>query len=83
MTRSKPKRAAADGRKTDIPAIFGRRLRAAREKAGLTQAVVAYRAELSQNRMSPIEGGRTDLRLSTAHKLARAVGVPLCDLLPK
>lgn len=65
-----------------VQVVFGRKLKEARLSAGLTQAAVAQRARLSLNRMSLIESGRTDVRLSSAARLARAVGVPLRDLLP-
>ena len=61
-------------------AVFGKNLREARLKAGMTQAQVAHGAGLSLNRMSLIEQGRSDLRLSSARALARAVGASLRDL---
>jgi transcriptional regulator with XRE-family HTH domain len=61
-------------------AVFGKNLREARLKAGMTQAQVAHGAGLSLNRMSLIEQGRSDLRLSSARALARAVGASLSDL---
>ena len=67
---------------TTVQMVFGRKLKAARLAAGLTQADVAYRAQLSLNRVSAIESGRTDLRVSSAARLARAVGVALRDLFP-
>lgn len=55
---------------------FGRNLRKAREAAGLTQAQVAFRAGVSQNRIPLIEAGQTQfIRRSTAEALAMAVEI--------
>ena len=61
-------------------AVFGANLRAARLAAGRTQAEIAHAAGVSQNKLPPIEQGQIDVRLSTARKLARAVGGSLRDL---
>jgi len=60
--------------------IFGQKLKAARIAAGMTQAQVAYASGLSIARMSVIEQGETDCRLSSAFALAAAVGVSLSEL---
>jgi transcriptional regulator with XRE-family HTH domain len=46
----------------------------------MTQAQVAYASGLSIARMSVIEQGETDCRLSSAFALAAAVGVSLSEL---
>jgi DNA-binding XRE family transcriptional regulator len=67
---------------TSAACAFGANLYRARINAGMTQAAVAIAAGLSLNRMSLIEKGRSDLRMSSAHALARAVGVSLKALVP-
>lgn len=80
MTITK-KRARQGGQPEPTAAqAFGRALHDARLKAGMTQAEVAYASGLSLNRVSVIEKGRADARLSSARALARAVGMPLSTL---
>jgi transcriptional regulator with XRE-family HTH domain len=62
--------------------VFGAALRKARLEASLSQADIAQASGIMPNRISPIEQGRVDLRLSTARKLAHAVGRSLRDLVP-
>jgi transcriptional regulator with XRE-family HTH domain len=61
---------------------FGANLRAARLARDLSQADMADLAGMRFSTKIPgIEAGRSDLRLSTAQRLADALGVPLSDLL--
>lgn len=60
---------------------MGRTLRELRTQKGLSQAVVARRAKLSREYVNKIEAGRYDPPLSTINALARAVGVPVTELL--
>jgi transcriptional regulator with XRE-family HTH domain len=53
---------------------FGRSLRAARNRAGLTQAEVAARLGVTQVYVSYVERGLRNLTLPAAAALARAVG---------
>ncbi len=74
------KKPAANKPEQSASVAFGKALYAARTAAGLTQADVAYASGLSLNRISIIEKGRADLRLSSARALSRAVGVPFRDM---
>ena len=77
------KRAAASrrgGRDADA-VLFGTRLREAREAAGLSQADLAKLVSIPQPRLPALEQGRTDVRLSTIRRFAKALGIPLTDLL--
>lgn len=57
---------------------LGTVLRAARTKAGLTQAALAKAIGLAPNHILRIESGeRLDIRFSTACKLAQALDLPL------
>jgi transcriptional regulator with XRE-family HTH domain len=60
---------------------FGGRLRAARERAGLTVYALAKATRVGQSSITRIEAGREPL-LRTAQLLALALGVPLDELLP-
>jgi transcriptional regulator with XRE-family HTH domain len=65
---------------------FGRRIRAARERAGLTQDALAARVSLSRTSVTNIERGRQKVLLHTFCDLAAALGVApeafLCDAVP-
>ena len=60
---------------------IGQRIRAARNKLGLQQAEVAYRADLTTSHMSHIETGQTKLALPTIVKIANALSVSVDELL--
>lgn len=63
------------------PAAFARNLRAAREKAGLSQEALAERAGMHRNAVALLEAGKRDPRVSTVAKLAKALGISASDLL--
>ena len=56
-------------------------IKRARQGRGLTLAEVAARSGLLPQAISRAERAGTDLRVSTALVLARAMDVPLCELL--
>jgi transcriptional regulator with XRE-family HTH domain len=62
---------------------IGTQLRAARERALLTQRELAARADLQPLTISRIETDKVEPRYSTIRKLARALGVESSELLPK
>jgi ribosome-binding protein aMBF1 (putative translation factor) len=66
----------------DTPVIVGRQIRALREAAGLSQHELAQRASIRQPDVSSIESGAIDMRLSSANRIARSLGVTLRELLP-
>jgi transcriptional regulator with XRE-family HTH domain len=55
---------------------FGKNLRAARKKLGLTQEEVAERSGVQAGEVSRIESGKRDPQISTLEKLAAAVELP-------
>ncbi|MEI5100280.1 helix-turn-helix domain-containing protein [Streptomyces sp. PmtG] len=60
------------------------RLRRARKIAGLSQRELATAAGLSASLIQKVEQGeRTDIRLETAHALARALGITTSHLIPQ
>ncbi len=66
----------------DLLAQFGRRLREARQGAGLPRSEVARRCDIHVNTLFNIETGRADTTLGIAATLARVLEVPLASLLP-
>lgn len=67
---------------TEGQVYFGRRVRELREAAGLTQEQLAQMVGMAQTRLPAIEQGQRDMHLSTMRRFARALGVPLRELLP-
>jgi transcriptional regulator with XRE-family HTH domain len=65
----------------DLRTVFGQNLRAARVKAGLTQAQLAERTSLTQQYVSWVEAGHSNITLGTMTALARVVGQDVIALL--
>jgi transcriptional regulator with XRE-family HTH domain len=63
------------------PKQIGRRLKALREAAGLSQAAVAARADISREYLIRLEAGQHDPTVGTLQRLAKALNVPLLRLL--
>ncbi|MER9171211.1 helix-turn-helix domain-containing protein [Mesorhizobium australicum] len=64
----------------DIRKLVGRNLSRIRKAAGLTQEVVAERANLSQQYVSELEAGKRNPTVETLQVLAQALGVSHLDL---
>jgi transcriptional regulator with XRE-family HTH domain len=64
-----------------IEVLFGRNLRAARLRAGLTRREVAARAGIAVTSLIQIESGTTDPDLCLVWMLAEVVGRAATDLL--
>lgn len=62
-------------------AVFGKHVAELRHKRGLTQEQLAEKAGLAQRTIASIEQGQRWAKLSTLHKLAKALGVPRKELL--
>jgi transcriptional regulator with XRE-family HTH domain len=62
---------------------IGTQLRAARERALLTQEELAARAEVQPLTISRIETDKVEPRYRTIRKLAKALSVDPSELLPK
>ncbi len=62
---------------------IGTQLRAARERALLTQEELAARADVQPLTISRIETYKVEPRYSTIRKLANALGMDPAELLPK
>jgi transcriptional regulator with XRE-family HTH domain len=66
---------------TPTPRQMGKALKRLRTKKELSQAALAKRAGLSREYVNKIEAGRYDPPLSTLNSLAKALGVPVTELL--
>jgi XRE family aerobic/anaerobic benzoate catabolism transcriptional regulator len=64
----------------DLLTELGRRLRAARNRAGLTVSDLARAAGVSRRHVTEAEAGRANLSVATLSSLADALGEPLRDL---
>jgi transcriptional regulator with XRE-family HTH domain len=65
----------------DMVERFGKNLAIQREKAGLSQEELAFRASLHRTAISLSETGKREPRLETLVKLAGALEIPVEDLL--
>lgn len=63
--------------------IIGENVRKARETAGLTQDEVQTRTGIAAPHLSRLEAGRHLPSLKTVKRVAEALGVDVCELLPK
>jgi transcriptional regulator with XRE-family HTH domain len=68
--------------RAEFYAEVGRRVRIAREAAGLTQDALADQVDLSRTSVTNIENGRQKIALHTLCKVASVVGVEPASLLP-
>ena len=60
---------------------LGEKIRIAREAAGLTQAVLAQKAKISEGQLRKLETGRAkNPGIARLQRIARVVGVSLDDL---
>lgn len=58
---------------------YGQRVRALREDAGLSQAALAFAAELHPTYVSGVECGHRNVSLVNIRALARALSRPVAD----
>jgi DNA-binding XRE family transcriptional regulator len=73
-------------REKDQTALYreiGTRIRAARDKQGLTQAVLVQHLSLSRTSLVNIEAGRQQSPLHTLWDIARTLKLEIHDLVPK
>ncbi len=67
-------------KETKQMAAFGRRLAAVRKKRGFTQQKLAEDLDISLVSIAYIETGKRWPRLTTLHRIADALNVPLLEL---
>lgn len=63
------------------PTQMGRRLKALRAKNELSRQALATKAGVSREYVRKLEAGRYDPTVGTLQKIAKALGVPLTELL--
>ena len=59
---------------------FGKKLRELREKAGLSQEELGFKAGLHRTYIGAIERAEQNVSVDNIHKLARALKIPVKDL---
>jgi transcriptional regulator with XRE-family HTH domain len=57
------------------------RIRKRREARGISQAALAKRAKITREYLNRLEAGRYDPTVGVLQRLARALGVPVTELL--
>ena len=60
---------------------MGMKLKKQREAKGLSQAALAKRASITREYVNKLEAGRYDPTIGTLRRLAKALGVPVVELL--
>ncbi|RYF32749.1 MAG: XRE family transcriptional regulator [Cytophagaceae bacterium] len=60
--------------------VFAQNLRRARRSKDISQEVLALEAGLQRGHLSRVERAAVNITFDTADELARAIGVPLCEL---
>jgi transcriptional regulator with XRE-family HTH domain len=60
---------------------LGMKVRALRDRRAMTQEVLAQKAGISRGYLARVETGRHEPTLTTLRKLAKALGVPVSELL--
>lgn len=66
----------------DVLSRFGKKLREARQRKGISQERLAELADLHRTYVSGIERGERNVSLVNIEKLARALGLPMSALMP-
>lgn len=61
---------------------LGKRLRIAREKAGMTQVELARKIRMSRTSVSNIEAGRQGISVAALYAIAAAIGVEPSEVMP-
>ena len=64
----------------NIYRILGKRIREIREKIGVTQEKLAFKAKISPSFLSHVERGTKKASLETMKRIADALGVPVQNL---
>lgn len=63
--------------------MFGNVLKTARERAGMTQEELAFKADVDRTYVSRLENDRMSPTLDTLFRLADAIGVPAATLVAR
>jgi transcriptional regulator with XRE-family HTH domain len=60
---------------------MGQRIKVLREQKGLSQAILAAQAKITREYVNKLEAGRYDPTVGVLQRLAKALGVPVTELL--
>ena len=82
LSRALRKMRCQVARHSEVTAKFGEKLRKLRKERGVSQEELAARAGLHRTYVSSVERGERNVSLETIDKLARALGLPMGDLMP-
>ena len=66
----------------DVQVRFGRKLRAVRQRIGISQERLAELADLHRTYVSGVERGERNISIVNIERLAKALGVSMADLMP-
>jgi transcriptional regulator with XRE-family HTH domain len=66
---------------TPTPRQIGMKLKKTREGKSMSQTALAKKARLSREHLNRLEAGRYDPTVGVVQRLAKALGVPLMELL--
>lgn len=66
----------------DIRVAFGKRVREIRQARGMSQEELAFESGLHRTYISSVERGERNIAIINMHKIAKALGVDLRDLIP-
>lgn len=77
-----PYMTSASKNKKNIQSQAGDNIKFAREKQNLTQEEVAKKAGISTNYYAKIERGEVNTTLEKLHKIIRALGTDVSDIIP-
>ena len=67
----------------DIKVLFGQNLRKIRIGKNISQEELAFRSGLHRTYVSSVERGERNISLENIEKLARALEIPMNDLMPE
>jgi transcriptional regulator with XRE-family HTH domain len=62
------------------PRQMGQRIKALRERQGMSQATLATKAKISREYVNKLEAGRYDPTLGVVQRLAKALKIKLSDI---
>lgn len=65
----------------DVVTLFGKNVRAMRERASLSQEELAFRAGMKRSYLSDLERGTRNPSIRSLGRLAEALGIPPSQLL--
>jgi XRE family transcriptional regulator, aerobic/anaerobic benzoate catabolism transcriptional regulator len=66
---------------TNLLAIIGRRVREARERRGMTRKILSQNSSVSERYLAHLEAGEANASVLLLHNVARALGMPLTELI--